>query len=404
MATTSYVYHALGVRGYRHLRTEIRGGALYHHVELRQDRRRCRGCGARWSELTLAGRFERVFRALPVGRRRQFVVLHGHEQLCRGCGRTLREPIGFADGKRRYVRNFGRYVIDLCRLCPIKHVSELLGINWNSVKEIFANHLEQRLRSRSLRKVRYIAIDEFAIHTGQRYMTVIMDLEQGCILHACEGRSADSVSPFLRRLKAARAPLTAVAVDMWDPYLLAIQQVFPHVSIVHDRYHVIALANTAVDETRRAIVRTLETHQRPAIKGTRFILLKGGETLSDDALEHLKRLEAANQPLYQAYLLKEDLRLFWTLGSKSEATSFLAAWIQRAAASGISQFEYLARTLQRRAKYLLSYFEHPITTGPLEGLNNKIKVLKRQAYGFRDLHYFKLRLAFIHESTPALPG
>lgn len=404
MATTSFLYHTLGLRNHRHLKTEFIGSAVYHHVELRQDKRRCRGCGARWHHLTLEGRFRRTFRALPVGSRRQFVVLHGHEQRCGRCDAKLREPIDFAEGKRRHTKSFERYVVDLCRIGPVKHVADLLGVGWTVAKDAFKRHLRRRLKKRSLKKVRRIAVDEFAVRKGHHYMTVVLDLERGEILHAAEGRSADSLFPFLRRLKAVGAPLEAVAMDMWPAYLLAVRDVFPEVDVVHDPYHVVALANAAVDATRRDTYRKLKGSKRKALKGTRFLLLKGGDRLDSRALVHLERLQSLNEPLYKAYLLKEDLRRFWSMPTRAAAESFLGAWIARALASGIKHFVRLAKTLRDHKHCLFTYFQHRISTGPLEGLNNKIKVLKRQAYGFRDLEYFRLRLAFIHEDTPAFPG
>ena len=404
MATTSFLYHTHGLRGYKHLRTEYVDGMVRHHVRLDPHRRRCRGCGARWPELRMSGQFTRTFLALPVGSRRQEVVLHGHEQTCTRCGRTLREPIPFAAGKQRYVKAVAVFIVALCRIAPIKHVAGFLGLGWDVVKEVFKGHLARRLKRRSLREVRVIAVDEFAIQKGHRYMTVVLDLESGHILWAEEGRDADALIPFLRRLKQAGARLEAVAVDMWPAYLLAVQTVFPRAAIVHDPFHVVALVNRAIDETRRELCRTLSSPDRKVIKGSRFLLLKAGENLDQPARCRLDQLMALNEPLYQAYLLKEDLRQFWHQPNSDEAGLFLSRWIQRAEATGIHHFRRLAATLRSHALQLLSWFRHPISTGPLEGLNNKIKVLKRQAYGFRDLDYFKLRLYFIHESTPAFAG
>jgi transposase len=235
-------------------------------------------------------------------------------------------------------------------------------------------------------------------------MTVVLDLDTGRILHAAEGRSADAVIPFLRRLKKFRTSLQAVAVDMWPAYLLAIREVFPDVSVVHDPFHIVALANAAVDATRREIARSLPASDRRALKGTRFLLLKGGERLDHTAIPYLQRLESLNRPLFQAYLLKEDLRRFWSMPSRKAAQRFLGAWIARALASRLKFMIRLAKTLRAHRHGLLAWYDHPISTAPLEGINNKIKVLKRQAYGFRDIEYFKLRLAFIHESTPAFAG
>jgi transposase len=404
MATTSFLYHTQGLRGYTHLSTEYVDGGVRHHIKRDQYHRECRGCGARWTALQMSGQFVRTFVALPVGSRRQEVVLHGHEQTCTQCGRTLREPIPFARGKQRYVNALAVYIVTLCRIAPIKHVAELLGLGWDLVKEVFKGHLARRLKERSLREVRVIAIDEFAIHKGHCYMTVVLDLESGQILWAAQGRDAGALIPFFRRLQRAGAHLEAVAIDMWPAYLLAVQTVFPHVTVVHDPFHIVALANRAIDETRRELVQAADITARKVIKGSRFLLLRGAENLTEPARNRLDDLMALNEPLYEAYLLKEDLRQLWHQPSADAAGVFLSGWIQRAEATGLHHFRKLANTLKIHAFQVLSWFRFPISTGPLEGLNNKIKVLKRQAYGFRDLDYLKLRLYFIHESTPAFPG
>lgn len=404
MATTSYIYHAFGLTRYHHLRTEFRGGAIYYHVMKKKDERTCARCGAAWTQLTMEGRFQRTFHALPVGRRPQFVVLHGHEQRCRKCGRKLREPIDFANGKRRCIKAFERYVIDLCRIATIKHVALFLAVGWDLVKDIFKGYLKKRLRKRKWKKVRYIAVDEFAIRKRHQYMTVVLDLEKGCILHVQEGKDAAALVGFLKTLKRRKAKPLAVAMDMSPAYIHAVRLVFPEVDIVHDPYHVVSLVNEAIDETRRDLLHQLSGQGRQVLKGSRFLLLMGLEKLCDSAWQRLLNLMDINQPLFQAYLLKETLREFWHLGTQTKGRAFLHAWIQQAVTLNISHFTKLAKTIDRHMNGLLNYFNHPITTGPLEGLNNKIKVLKRQAYGFRDNGYFKLRLYFIHEATPAFPG
>ena len=405
MATTSFLYHAQGLRGYEHLRTEHRGGVEYHHVELRRHKRRCRFCGARWPHLRFSGRFERTFRALPVGARKQYIVLHGHRQTCTACGRTGREAVCFADGQRRYTKRYGRYVVDLCQLMPVLHVARLLGVGWDFVKDIFKEHLGQRLRKRRLRDVRYIAVDEFAIQKGHKYMTIVLDLDTGQVLHAHEGKHAEALVPFLKRLKRSRTKLKAISIDMSGAYQKAVREVFGDaVDIVFDHYHVVALVNAAIDETRRAIMRTLAGQFKKAIKGTRFLLLRGGENLSAAARERLKELKELNEPLFATYLLKESLRRLWRRRDQAEAERFLNRWIEDARALDNPAFTRLAATLDEHRHGILAWFRHRISSGPIEGLNNKIKVLKRQAYGFRDMAYFKLRLYFIHEATCSISG
>ena len=146
MATTSFLYHTMGVKGYRHCKTEYVGDVVRHHVKLRRFKRRCRGCRARWHEVTLAGRYERTLVSVPIGRRRQEIVLHGHFQRCRRCGRRLREPVYFTKGAQRYTRSVGDYVLYLCEKATIKDVAEIVGMGWDTVKGIFKSHLRRQLQ------------------------------------------------------------------------------------------------------------------------------------------------------------------------------------------------------------------------------------------------------------------
>ncbi|MEW6262678.1 MAG: ISL3 family transposase [Thermodesulfobacteriota bacterium] len=307
----------------------------------------------------------------------------------------MREPILFAVGKRRCLKAFSRLVVQLCQLAPIKHVALFLGVGWDLVKNIYKKHLLTRFRKRKLNQVRYIAVDEFAVRKGHHYLTAVMDLETGQILHLQEGKDALALISFLVRLKLKKAHLKAVAMDMSPAYLevprpggsrQAVRLIFPEVDVVHDPYHIVALANAAIDETRRDLARELAGPDRKIIKGTRFLLLKGLENPIPRGLERLMNLMEVNQPLYQAYLLKEDLRTFWNCPNPNIGAETLESWIQQARATNLPHFPARrgTETLGRHRAGFLAYFKHRISTDPLEGLNNKIKVLKRQAYGFRD--------------------
>jgi transposase len=294
-------------------------------------------------------------------------------------------------------------VIYLCAKATIKDVSEMVGIGWDSVKEIYKGDLRKRLRKRSFRHVRHIAIDEFAIRKGFKYLTVVFDLDTSQVLWSAPGRGGDSLTPFLERLKRCRAPLQAVAVDMWPAYTKAVKSVFPDVVVVYDPFHIVQLVNLAIDKAQRALASEIPKAIRRR-SGLRFVLLRAKENLDVKGHTLLNQLMEINRPLYQAYLLKEQLRQLWRLDNRTAAERFLSRWIEQATATGLHSFSQLAKTLRKHADSILAWYRHPISTGPLEGLNNKIKTLKRQAYGFRDLEYFQLRLAFIHSATSRLPG
>jgi transposase len=405
MTAISYLYHAMGLNGYQHFRTEYREGKVVYHVEKVLEKRTCKACGAPWYELTMDGRFERTFLGLPVGMKRQEVVLHGHIQLCNKCGKRVREPIDFAKGSSRCIRAVERFAVELCQITTIKWAAKFLGLGWDFVKDAFKAALQRRHKAVQLSDLRYIAVDEFSIQKNHKYMTIVLNLETGAILHAQEGKGSDALKPFLEQVKQAKAPLQAVAMDMSEAFASAVRQVFgDSVDIVNDPFHVVALASKAIDETRRDLARNLEGNEKKTIKGTRFLLLGSLENQQESSLERLMALMDANEPLYMAYLMKEDLRMFWSLPNGRYGEVFLDQWIRNARSFGNSHFEKLANTLDSHRSGLLSYFRHRISSGPIEGLNHKIKVLKRQAYGFRDMEFFKLRLYFLHKTPLMLAG
>jgi transposase len=205
-----------------------------------------------------------------------------------------------------------------------------------------------------------------------------------------------SVTPFLLELRERAPHLRAMAMDMNAAYASATKQYLPHIDVVFDRFHVVALLNTAIDEIRRDQQAKCNAVGLKAIKGMRFLLLGNYEKLDIKRQCSLRCLLEVNQPIALAHAMKEQIRLFWAKQTVKEGARFLAWWIMDAYESGINELEKAGRTLLRHWQGLVNYFKHPITNGRTEGINNKIKTMKRQAYGFRDMEYFKLRLYNLH--------
>lgn len=193
-------------------------------------------------------------------------------------------------------------------------------------------------------------------------------------------------------------------MDLSKSYTAAVKKILPEIDIVFDRFHVVALANKALDDVRKQQYKKLPEESRQLLKGQRFLLLKNYSSLSTDNATRVNALLEANIPLFQAHAMKEQLRLFWELDSADQGAKFLLRWIDDARLTGIHPLVKLARTLERHLYGLLTYFKHRITNGFAEGINNKIKTLKRQAYGYRDLKYFKLRLYHLHAQKYELAG
>lgn len=403
--STSLLYHAFGVRGYRYLRTEQDGGMTLFHIEPSEKTLCCTECGSR--SVIRRGSKERWFRSLPVGSRLTWVIANIPRVQCRDCDAVRQIKIGFAEPRRTYTKAWARYALELSRLMTIKDVAELLGVTWDVIKDIRKAYLKKHFSKPSLKEVTHLAIDEICIGSGHRYLTIVIDWATGAVLFVGEGKSADALTPFWRRLKRNRARIKAVAIDMSTAYISAVEKHLPNAAIVFDHFHVVKLMNDKLTALRRDLYReATEQLDKEVLKGTRWLLLKNPENLNDEKNEQEKLEEALslNAPLATAYYLKEELRQFWQQPSKAAARRFLNSWYDRAMSTGIKQLITMARTLAARAFGLLAYFDHPISTGPLEGINNKIKTLQRQAYGIRDQEYFKLSIFAIHRLKYALVG
>ncbi len=267
--------------------------------------------------------------------------------------------------------------------------------------------MQRRFGKPKLKNLKQIAIDEVAVGKGHHYFTLVLDLKSGAVVYVGDGKGVAALDAFWPRLRAARAKIQAVATDMGKAYIRAVREHLPNAVHVFDHFHVIKLFNDKLSAFRRELYRqTQNDQQRRLLKGTRWLLLKNPENL-DDGRNELDRLLAAlrlNQPLAVAYYLKEDLRQIWQQPDQRTARRVLKDWLARARASGIPMLLQFADTLEEHQDGVLAYYDYPISTGPLEGINNKIQTMKRQAYGFRDLEFFKLKILAIHQTKYALVG
>ena len=326
---------------------------------------------------------------------------------CRACGVVRQVEVPFADPRRSYTKAFERYALELSRRMTIRDVAVHLGVGWDLIKDIQKRDLSRRFAKPKLKHLRHIAIDEIAVAKGHRYLTVVLDLESGAVVFVGDGKGADALKPFWKRLRPSGAKIEAVAMDMSAAYRGAVSTHLPEAKIVFDHFHVIKLFNEKLSDLRRALYReATDVMQKEVLKGTRWLLLKNPENLDaeKDEKQRLEEALALNKPLATAYYLKEDLRRFWEQPGKRFATAFLDGWIRRAEASGIRMLQQMAKTLAAHRSGLLAYYDVMITSGPMEGTNNKIKTMKRQAYGFRDQEFFKLKILAIHETKYELVG
>lgn len=403
--STSLIYHGWGLRGYRLVKTLFSGGKITFRIAHRPASLRCSSCGS--FDVINSGQHVRLFRSVPIGRKPVVFELPVQRLKCKNCGHIRQAKLGFADPRRSYTRAFERYVLDLSRQLSILDVARHLQISWDMVKDIQKRHLQRKYARPRLKHLRLIAIDEISIGKGHRYLTVVLDLESGAVVFIGEGKSANSLLPFWKKLRQSGATILAVATDMSKAYILAVRQNLPEAIHVFDRFHVIKLLNDHLATYRRHLQRTVpDIEQRRALKGTRWLLLKNHENLDTSRNEQQRLTEAlrVNRPLALAYYMKEDLRRLWQQEGKDAAALFLDDWIGRAKASRVRMLEHFASILQNHRDGLLSWYDCRISTAALEGTNTKIKLMQRQAYGFRDPEFFKLKIYALHDVNYASAG
>jgi transposase len=297
-----------------------------------------------------------------------------------------------------------RFVYGLSRLMTLSDVAELTLLSWDTVKTIAKTHLAKDYAKPRLKGVRYLGIDEIHLGKKSRFYTIVIDLEDGRILWAKPGRGKAALRGFWRRLRLAKAKIRAVATDMSAAYWSAVLEHLPGAALVFDKFHVIKLMNERLDDLRRQMVREAEGPLKLRIKGTRFLLLRNAENLQEDQIPKLDRALRLNEPLLLGWYLKEELRELWNQPSRRQMAAFLNDWCQKADQTAIGQLRKMAKTLRTHAWGILAYARHPITSGKLEGINNKIKTLTKRSYGFHDENFFILKLLSLHHSKFKLIG
>ena len=288
--------------------------------------------------------------------------------------------------------------MDLARFMTMSDVARWLDLSWDTIKTVVETRLEKDYRRIGYRHVRHIAIDEIYLGKTHKYVTLVVDLDNGRIIWVGEGRGGDALREFWRRFKQSGGRLRAVAMDMSGAYAASVRGHAPHAILTFDRFHVVKLMNERLDDLRRELLRETGGEAGKAIKGLRWLLLHRKDNLEEDAAKRLERSLRLNEPLQCAYLLKEELGLLWMQPDGRSAWAFLREWAAKAKASGIRQLRAMADTLLRHAKGILAYYKTGLTSGKMEGINRKIRGLLSSAFGFRDQDFLKLRLYALHEA------
>jgi transposase len=377
-----------------------RAGRTLLVFELRPDqgaKRICSGCGQLVG--AVHDRTLRRIRDLPIFDYAVELVVPRFRLACPRCGPRL-EQLDWLDPHARVTRRLARNVARLCAGTSVRHAAQWFGLDWKTVKTIDFRHLERTLGPPDLDGVRLLAMDEFAIQKGHRYATVVVDPERKRVLWVGRGRSRAEIRPFFELMGPARcAQVQAVAMDMNSAYDLEVRAHCPNAEVVYDLFHVVAkygrevVDRVRVDEANRL---RADKSARRVVKTARWLLLRNRENVPEDQTVRLDELLAANKALLTVYLLKDDLKQLWRYRREAWAQKAWVAWKRRALRSGLEPLRVFVRRLEPYLAGILAHCRWPLGTNLVEGINNKIKVIKRLAYGYRDDDYFflKIRAAF----------
>jgi transposase len=351
-------------------------------VRLRRRRRVCSGCGQLGG--SIHGRRVKRWRHLDLGSNRCVIECELRRLWCPDCGARF-EAVPWARPGSRYTRDFEDVVAWLAQQMAKKPIAGLLRIAWDTVGRIVERVVADHLDEERLQGLVAIGVDEISYRRHHRYLTSVVDHRSGAIVWCSPGRNAQTLQGFFDLLGERRHSIKAVSIDMSGGYEKAITQSLPGAEVCFDPFHVVQLAQRAVDQVRRDEWNAHERSHTPTgkwIKGTRWSLLKAPEKQTTKQLALLAEVQSANRSLYRAFLLKEELRLLYQLENPRSAPEHLDAWLAWASRSKLDPFVKLARTIRLHRHGILAAIRLGLTNGRLEGLNSRIRLISHRSFGF----------------------
>ena len=314
---------------------------------------------------------------------------------CRRCGGVKRETLAWLYHNARYSRRFALYVGGRCIHTPVKDIAEELRLDWHTVKEMDTQYMQEQLKLAGPPDPEVIGIDEISIR-GHDYRIVVSDLvKRKAIWFGGEGRTEADLAKFYEWLGPERSAKIRLAVmDMWKPFRNATRAFAPQAAILFDKFHVMRHLGEALDTVRKREYARIAGPSRRFIKGQKYTLLSHRENLTLSGREALGKLLKANRRLNTAYLLKESFGQLWDYRSEGWARRFFEHWKAALKWQRLEPFEKFAALIERHWDGLAAHCkaENKVGLGFVEGLNNKIRVLQRRAYGLRDEQYLGLKI------------
>lgn len=315
---------------------------------------------------------------------------------CRVCGKVKTEELKWLASNPLYTKRFAIYVGKRCRDASVQSVAKELNLHWTTVKELEKDYMQGLLKKVGTPGPLAIGIDEISIRKGHTYRIVVSDLiRHRPIWFGGKDRSEDSMRQFYEWLGPKKAKRIRLAVmDMWRPFRKVAEEQAPQAAILFDKFHVMSHLGDALDQVRKSEYARLTGRNKRFIKGQKYTLLAHPENLTLAGRKALKQLLAANKRLNTAYILKESFGQLWDYQTEGWARRFFENWCDALKWQRLEPYEKFAEMIERHWDGIAAYTkpENKVSLGFVEGLNNKIRVIQRRAYGLRDEQYLRLKV------------
>lgn len=364
-------------------------------IQLEQDQRfhpTCHSCGE-LSITTHSQGHRRMIRDLNMASAQVWLDVEYRKIWCHTCEGVRVEHLSFANATRRITDRLALHIYGLCKMMTIKEVAKHLDLNPKTVKQIDKEFLEKEFNKTDTNGLRVLMIDEIAIRKGHNYMTVVADYFTGRVIWMGSNRNKKTLDAFFTKMSAKqRKGIEAVAIDMWEPFINRIKHYCPKAKIVFDFFHIVQSFGKTIDKVRRDEYREASKEDQAILKGSRYLLLKNECNLTDDQRDRLEKVLDLNSTLSSLYILKDQIKLIYYYGDHDKVKQALDDWCTMAAKIEHPSIKAFIKRLRFFEYGIINHADYPIGTSRLEGINNKIKVIKRKAYGFHDNEYFALKV------------
>ena len=391
--STSLLYHTCKISGFQHYAYKYEGDCVVQCI--RRKTFSCSQCFSR--KVSVFPARTRKINCGNIACKHFLIEVKVHRIYCQSCKAFIFENLPFlSHPKSRISSSLERTIIELRSEMSISGIADYFKLDWRTVKECEKRYLKKKYKTVKLKNVSVIGVDEIYIKTQgkEKYITIVRDLKSGAVLYIGDGKGADSLKNFSRRLRHSKAKITAIAMDMSKAYISWAGNNLPDALIVFDHFHVVKLMNDKIDKVRRRVSAGLDEQQRKLLKNQRFLFLRNVENLEPDAKMLLDNLRKTFKELGDVSMMKEALRSIYRMANDDfQAEAAFKSWCSIAKKTEIKELNEMAKTIENNLSGIIAYWKTDgLSNAGMEGFNNKVRWLIRQAYGFKDKEYFTLKI------------